>query len=66
MYVENVNLRMDKCVNKNKTYTKIIFKCHLITFIFKNTFWSWTARTCLDCKNKGLFGFIWATLQVTG
>ena len=28
------------------------------------TFWSWTARTCLDCKNKGLFGSIWATFQL--
>ena len=32
MYVENVNLRMDKCVNCNKTYTKIILKCDLLTF----------------------------------
>ena len=32
--------------------------------ILLNTFWSWSARTCLDCKNKGLFGFIWATFQL--
>ena len=29
-----------------------------------NTFWSWTARTWLDWKNKGLFGFIWVTFQL--
>ena len=33
--------------------------------ILLNTFWSWSARTGLDCKSKGLFGFIWATFSVT-